>query len=191
VPSYYGGSYYPVAVSAGPSTYAAVAPEQELPRFGLGLFAGGISVNQQQSSSDVGVLGRLRLTDGLLVEGELGKTELANGVRVDRRLAASLVYELGAHNALAPFVVGGVGVNQADVGGGNWSTNQNFAEIGGGLRWALSRNLHLTVDFRAGSRQASDTPTSGLTGVARTVAPSPASNDESYTRGRLSAILFF
>jgi hypothetical protein len=192
VPSYYGSTgYYPVAPVAGPSAYAVAAPQPELPRFGVGVFAGGIDVKGQQSSSDMGLLGRFRLTEGLLVEGELGKTELANGVRVDRRMAASLVYEIGAQSSLAPFIVGGVGVNQADVGGGTWSTTQNFAEIGGGLRLSLSRSLALMVDFRAGSRQASDTSTAPLAGTARTVAPAATGTDDTYTRGRLSAVLQF
>jgi hypothetical protein len=46
VPSYYEGSYYPVqpgaSVYAGPSTVAVVAPPPPMPRFGVGVFAGGV-----------------------------------------------------------------------------------------------------------------------------------------------------
>jgi hypothetical protein len=89
-------------------------------------------------------------------------------------------------------VLGGLGVNQAQVGDG-YSTTQDFAELGVGLRLALSRNVHLTADIRAGSRNtvSNDTPTV-TGGTARTVTP-PTTNDnnESYTRGRLAAIIYF
>src|SRR3569623_804819 len=65
VPSYYGGSYYPVESEptyAGPSTAVAVAAEPELPRFGIGLIAGGVATtnNTQPTTSaqDDGHLGR-------------------------------------------------------------------------------------------------------------------------------------
>ncbi len=98
VPSYYGyysysePNYYPVApapavapVEAAPAVVAA-APRRELPRFGIGLFAGGVSVENVSESTDVGALGRFRLTSGLLIEGEIGKTSYDKG-RTDRRSA--------------------------------------------------------------------------------------------------------
>ena len=198
VPSYYGyyqQSYYPVApapaVTAAPSVaVVAPAPRRELPKFGIGLFAGGISVENVDESSDLGVLGRFRLTPGLLIEGELGKTSYQEDLRVDRRLGASLVYEIGAYNKLAPYVVGGLGVQQANVGG-EFTTTQNFAELGIGLRLALTPNLHILADIRAGSRASvsSDEPTA----AARVVSPPSVDSDESeeYTRARLGAALYF
>lgn len=203
VPSYYGTyeqNYYPVAPAAtvaAPATVAvaAPAPERPLPRLGIGLFAGGVSVEKQEESSDFGVLGRFRLTDGLLIEGELGKTSYENDLRVDRRLGASLVYEIGARNMLAPYVLAGFGVQQAEVGNGDYSTRQSFGEIGVGLRLALSRNVHLLFDVRAGSRQSEehDTPRAGAVGgaAARTILVPPADESEEYTRARLSAVLNF
>src|SRR5439155_8715906 len=45
VPSYYGASYYPVQPAySAPGVTAAVMPEPALPKFGIGLFAGGVSV---------------------------------------------------------------------------------------------------------------------------------------------------
>jgi hypothetical protein len=205
VPSYYGGSYYPVESEptyGGPGAAVAVAAEPELPRLGIGLFAGGVSTdyNTQTNTSeqDIGVLGRYRLTTGLLIEGELGKTSTSvNGVdnvRVDRRLGGSLVYEFGAYNRLAPYVLAGLGVQQANVGG-NYNTTQDYGEIGVGLRYALSRNFHVTFDIRAGSRSSvSGDNTDPVTGVARTVTPPSSSGtdtSEDYTRARLAAILYF
>jgi hypothetical protein len=204
VPTYYSGSYYPVAPAyAGPSVQAAYVPRPQLPKFGIGLFAGGSSTKDSNGedvndSSDVGVLGRLRLGDGgLMIEGELGKSSYdvnnADNVRVDRRIGGSLLYEIGAHNALAPYVLVGLGVQQADVGG-DYSTTQDFAELGVGLRWAVSPHFHLTADIRAGSRSTVDNDEVQPGGAAvRSVTPptSDSNENENYTRGRLAAILFF
>lgn len=203
VPSYYSGSYYPVAPSYAPSVQAAYVPRPQLPKLGVGLFAGGVSTsdangNSQHDSSDVGILGRLRLGNGgLLVEGELGKSSYdvdnASNVRVDRRLGGSLIYEIGAYNALAPYALVGLGVQQADVAG-DYSTTQDFAEIGAGLRWAVSPHFHLTADIRLGSRStvANDDVQPGGAAVRSVTPPTTDSNDnENYTRGRLAAILYF
>lgn len=207
VPSYYHTeSYYPVAPVAAPGVVAVVAPRQPLPRLGVGLFAGGSQVEAQDGGSmhesdDVGLLARFRLTPGLIIEGEVGKTSFDEGayenVRVDRRLGASLLYEIGAYNRWAPYVLAGTGVQQAEVAGGAYETTQNFVEVGLGIRWALSRQVHIAFDLRAGTRATLDETTradAGSTGVmARTITPpSEASEDsEEYTRGRLSAILYF
>lgn len=196
VPSYYGASYYPVAPAAAPSVVAVVAPRPDLPKLGIGLFAGGASTEGVDESSDLGVLGRLRLGNGgLLVEGELGKTSYANDLRVDRRLGASLIYEFGARNRWAPYILAGMGVQQADVAG-EYNTTQNFGELGVGIRWAISPKFHLAFDVRAGSRNtlSNDDPARVPEGtVARTVAPpsSESDNSEEYTRARLSALLYF
>jgi len=181
-------SYYPVAPAA--ATYAAVAPAPQLPRFGIGLFAGGVDVEGNHVGDDLGVLGRLRLTPGLLIEGEVGKSELANGVRVDRRLGGGLVWEIGAYNRWAPYLVGSLGVTQTEVGK-TWNTTQSFGEVGVGLRWAITPNFHLGADIRAGTRQEVDSSgTRPDVGVAREVTPT-ANQGEQYTRARLSAMLYF
>jgi len=206
VPSYYESySYYPVqpAYTAPGVTYVAPV-RQPLPRLGVGLFAGGSDVGTQGDgssiqSSDIGLLGRFRLTPGLVLEGEMGKMSYdvdgTSNLRVDRRLGASLLYEIGAYNSWAPYILVGTGVQQADVAG-SYSTTQDYGEIGIGLRWALSRQFHLAFDLRTGSRAtvSSDTMATASTGtVARTITPPPAdSNDtEQYSRARLSAILYF
>ena len=198
VPSYYGyysTSYYPVAPA--PAVQAAVVEtpsRPQLPRFGLGLFAGGVSVEDRNESSDFGALARFRLTPGLILEGEIGKQTYEESQRTDRRLGASLLYEIGAYNKFAPYVLAGLGVQQADVDG-EYTTTQNFGELGIGLRWALTPNFHLTFDIRAGSRASvSDDRTEVDGGVAaRSVAPPSVDSKESeeYTRARLAAILYF
>lgn len=207
VPSYYHTtSYYPVAPVAAPGVVAVAPARQPLPRLGIGLFAGGSQVEAQDGGSmhdsdDVGLLGRFRITPGLIVEGELGKTSYDEGsydnVRVDRRLGASLIYEIGAYNRWAPYVLAGFGVQQADVAG-VYETTQNFGELGLGIRWAASRQFHLAFDVRAGSRatvssdndQATTLPAGTM---GRVIAPPTSDSDDSeeYTRARLSAILYF
>ncbi|MCX5748031.1 MAG: outer membrane beta-barrel protein [Proteobacteria bacterium] len=204
VPSYYPAqSYYPIAPAPSATAQTVVvAANPELPRFGLGLFAGGASVEDRGSStsqsSDLGVVGRFRLSGGLLVEGELGKTSYAQDVRVDRRLGASLVYEIGAYNRFAPYVLAGLGVQNAETNGA-YSADQSYGEIGAGLRYAVTPSLHLSADLRLGSRatMSNDADMSTLgTGnsTARTIAPPPTSSSdtsENYSRGRIAAILYF
>ncbi len=204
VPSYYeSSSYYPVAPVAAPGVVAVAPVRAPLPKRGIGLFAGGSAVEAQDGGSahgsdDLGLLGRFRLTPGLILEGELGKMSYDDGgyenVRVDRRLGASLLYEIGAYNKWAPYVLAGLGVQQAETAG-VYETTQDFVEIGVGLRWAVTRKFHLAFDLRAGSRAtvSDNTDTMPAGTLARTITPPAETSDESeeYTRGRLSAILYF
>lgn len=208
VPSYYGpsyhGSYYPVeAPPTGAPGLVAAAPlpvvKPAPPTFGIGVFAGGSgfrdseSFRDEQDSSDLGVLGRVRLTPGLMIEGELGQTRFRDNLRVDRRIGGSLIWELGARNTFAPYLLGGIGVNQAEVDD-SFTTTQNFVEIGLGLRIALSRHLHIAGDVRGGTRRAvdSDDRPVALSAEARSFAPPVDGNDEEdYWRARLAAIVNF
>jgi hypothetical protein len=186
-----GPGYYHPVVPAQRTTAAVVvapAPRPALPRWGIGVAAGGVDVQGEPDGDDLALLGRLRLTPGLLVEGEFGKSELAEGTRVDRRLGASLVYEIGAYNRWAPYLVGGLGVTQVNVGGGAYETTQEFGEVGIGLRVAATPRVHLAADIRAGSRSEADG--GAVATQYRTVTP-PQDESEEYTRARLSAILYF
>lgn len=195
VPSYYGygATYYPVEPTSAPGV-VAVATRPSLPTFGIGVFAGGTNINGQSDSTDLGAMLRLRpFGGGLLLEGEIAKTTFKDDVRVDRRIGGSLLYEFGAHNSLAPYVLAGGGVQQADVDG-SFTTTQDFGELGVGLRWALSRNFHLTFDLRAGRRKTIDSNQPvALDTALRTIAPPSGGPDdtEDYTRGRLAAVLNF
>lgn len=198
VPSYYGTAYYPVAPApeVAPGVVAVAQPAlPPLPKFGLGLFAGGVTVEDVSESSDYGVLARFRLGNGgLFVEGELGKTSYEDALRVDRRLGASLIYEFGTRNRFAPYILGGLGVQQAEVAG-SYTTDQNFAELGVGVRFAVTPKLHLALDVRAGSRDSMSSPDTPVAGTAaRSIAP-PSGNapddNEGYSRARLSAVLYF
>jgi len=212
VPSYYEQSYYPVSpgYSGAPGVTVAAPVRKPLPKLGIGLFGGGSAVESQSGdganqSDDLGLLARFRLTPGLIIEGEMGKMSYDvdgyDNVRVDRRLGASLLYEIGAYNKWAPYILVGTGVQQADIGGGAYQTTQSYGEIGAGLRWAVSPKFHIAFDLRAGSRETVSEETAappstpgGSTDVSmRTITPPTEMSDESeeYTRARLSAILYF
>jgi hypothetical protein len=207
VPAYYHTTtYYPVqpAVAAPGVVAVAPAPRPELPKLGIGLFAGGSAVESQSGGSmhesdDLGLLGRFRITTGLVLEGEIGKMSYdvdgLDNARVDRRLGASLLYEIGARNRWSPYVLAGMGVQQAEVAG-DFHTTQNYGELGVGLRWAVTPKFHLAGELRFGSRATIDSddriePVSGT--AMRTITPPSKDSDETeeYTRGRLSAILYF
>ena len=197
VPSYYGSVYYPVQ-PGGPSVVAVRPHHEPLPRLGIGVLAGVTDVNDQRDSTDLGLLARFRLTPGLLIEAQVAKTRFENNERVDRRIGGSLIWEIGPHNALAPYLVAGGGVEQANVDT-SFNTTMEFGEVGVGLRLALSRNLHITADVRAGARKPdsvlvdSNQP-NDVSATARSVAP-PAiltpSGTEDYTRAQVAAILMF
>lgn len=185
------GTYPPVY--PGTQTYAAApaAPAAPLPRFGIGLFAGGVSADNGAESSDVGLLGRFRLSRGLIIEGEMGKSESADGARIDRRGEGALIWEIGAERTWAPYVLAGFGATRADTA--DAAATQGFAEIGAGLRWAVTPRVHLTADFRAGSR---DTVSGGVDAqpqaLTRSVAPPSADGDtEEYSRVRFGGLVYF
>jgi hypothetical protein len=185
-----GGYYGPVRPAPSTAVYTAPVARAPLPRFGIGIAAGGVDVEGQHAGSDLALFGRYRLTPGLAIEGEIGKNELADGQRVDRRLGASLLYELGAYNKWAPYGVAGIGVSQVDVGDGDYQSDQSYAEIGVGLRLALTRKLHVAADIRAGSRDQMSSDPTPLDAASRSVTP-VADESEEYTRMRLSAMLYF
>lgn len=210
VPSYY-GAYYPVQPAyTAPGVTAVVAPRAPLPKLGVGLFGGVVDTDYNTATNtketDLGVLARYRLTEGLIIEGELGKvsTSVTNfdgtttdNARVDRRLGGTLIYEIGAYNALAPYGLVGMGVQQASVNG-DYNTTQDYAEIGAGLRLALTPHFHLTLDIRAGSRtsvsssgSAQMLPPNTTASVVAPPSSNSSDNSEDYTRARLTAILYF
>jgi hypothetical protein len=194
VPAY----YHPV--QPAPATYATYAePAPQLPRWGLGVFAGGVNVEGEPEGSDLGLIARLRLTPGLLIEGEIAKTELEDGMRVDRRLGAGLVWEIAKYNKLTPYLVGSVGVTQVDVDN-QWESSQSYGELGVGLRYAITPRFHIIGDIRAGSREMidgddrNDDPSlsSGGGGNLTTRALVPTDDEgEEFSRARIGLLAYF
>lgn len=196
VPSYYPGYYQ----TAQPTYYTAPpAAAAELPRFALGGFMGGTDVDGE-AGNDVGLLARFRISGGWMIEGEMGaattETRHLDGQPADHRIGASVLYEIGARNTWAPYLVASVGGVKSGAAH-SMDEARGYGEVGIGLRWALTDNLHLAADVRAGSvEQPTDTLTDPvpLEGAAARVV-TPIGPDEpsgqSYTRARLSAMLYF
>ncbi|WP_428269840.1 hypothetical protein [Haliangium sp.] len=177
----------PRRYAAAPVTVAAPAPvPAPLPRLGIGAFVGSVDVDDRVEGSEAGIIGRLRLTRRLYLEGEVARTELAD-TRVDRRLGGALLFDFSPRSRFSFNLLGGAGVTQSEVGG-VFTTEQTYGELGLGLTYRPTRHFHLTADVRAGARQAAaDSPDSD---ALKLVAPSDQ-EDEPFTRGRLSAIVYF
>lgn len=182
-------AYYTPAPPAPPvvTTVVGTAYQPELPRWGVGVYAGNVDVEDRPYGSDIGLLGRLRLNNSgsLNLEGEIAKTEHEDGARVDKRMGVSLLWDLSPRSRLSPYLLAGAGMAKVDVDG--WNADQDYGEVGAGLTFKVTERLHLAGDLRAGARTAVD---SSPAGAMKSIAPS-AEESESYTRGRISAVLFF
>lgn len=193
VPSYY-GSYYPVQAETAPAPPGVVAGpvaapvrERRLPMFGIGV-AGGFSRidDTDAEAGDTSLFVRLRVTPGLILEGDFGKTEFKDSQREDRRFGLSGIYEFGARNAVSPYLVLSGGVRGDFDNDDEFTSRQTFVEGGIGLRIALSRNLHLTGDYRWGANEAVEDE-----GEYRILIDDGIDDSEEYQRARFAAVLYF
>lgn len=172
VPAYYTPSH-PVPVVVAP------AYEPMGPRFGLGLFAGGVKTEHAEGD-DLGLTARYRLTRGLALEGELSRVREDDSGDETRRLGGALIWDLSSRSRLSPHLLGGIG---------SWD-QRGYAELGVGLTYRLSPRFHLAADIRAGAVDAAeDQPDVLRSQVVGT--PDDTVEPESYSRGRLSAIIYF
>jgi hypothetical protein len=188
-------AYYPPAYAPAPVVVAQPAPPR-LARLGLGAFVGGTDTDGEGEGDDAGLFARLRLTRGLIVEGELGHSELDYD-EVENRVGVSLLYEFGAQNRWAPYVLGGVGVSvREDEYGDEDEYARSYGEIGLGLRFALTERFHIAGDIRAGGAapiEDEDDYYGDDDDLARGVVIPGHDDDEpvEYTRARLSAVIYF
>jgi opacity protein-like surface antigen len=171
---------------------AAPVPEPEPPiaTFGLGVFAGPVDVEGNDYGTDLGLVGRLRLSDHFRLEGELSKTDIDDGARVDRRLGAALLYDFNPWGSLAPYILGGAGVGRAEMDG-MYGANQGYGEVGLGLEWRLSRQFSLMADIRAGQRANHRDDDAAEPLISSSPPPATMDTHENYTRGRIGALLYF
>jgi len=169
------------------------APEPPPPlvaTFGLGVFAGPVDVEGNEYGTDLGLVGRLRLSDHFRLEGELSKTDIEDGARIDRRLGAALIYDFNPYGQLAPYILGGAGVGRAEMDG-MYGANQGYGEVGIGLEWRLARQFALIADIRAGQRQNRMDDDAVQPLISTTPSPASMDEDENYTRARIGALLYF
>jgi hypothetical protein len=182
-------TYAPIAPVATGIGYVA-APRPALPRWGLGVFAGGVALENQEAGTDYGVAGRVRLLGGLYLDGEIAKSQVeSDATRVDRRAALGLTWDISPYRRLSPTLIGAVGAIDTQVGS-EYQTTQAFSEVGLGLRYGLTERVHLFGDIRAGSRAQADDGASPRGGATARVAPAPDETEE-YTSARIGAMLFF
>jgi hypothetical protein len=185
-------SYYPPAAPV-PVVVAQPAPPR-LARLGLGGFVGGTDVDGEGEADDAGLFARLRLTRGLILEGEIAHSELGDD-REENRVGGSLIYEFGAANRWAPYILGGIGVSvREDEYGVEEEYGRGYGEIGIGLRWALTERFHLAADIRAGAAGTIEEDDWDEDDAVRSAAFQPRPDDDEaveYTRARLSAVIYF
>lgn len=192
-PCYYGcatvSAYY--TAPAPMVTVAAPAPlPPPVPTFGIGVFAGPVDVEGNEYGTDLGLVGRLRLSNHFRLEGELSKTDIEDGARIDRRVGGALLYDFNPYGRFAPYILGGVGVGRAEMDG-MYGANQGYGEVGIGLEWRLSRQFALIGDIRAGSRQNRMDEDEVEPLISTTPPPAQMDEDENYTRARIGALLYF
>ena len=169
---------------------AAPEPPPPIATFGLGVFAGPVDVEGNDYGTDLGLVGRLRLSDHFRLEGELSKTDIEDGARVDRRLGAALLYDFNPWGTLAPYILGGAGVGRAEVDG-MYGANQGYGEVGLGLEWRLSHQFSLMADIRAGQRANHRDEDAAEPLISSSPPPAQMDEHENYTRGRIGALLYF
>jgi opacity protein-like surface antigen len=192
-PCYYGcatvSAYYTAPAPA--VTVAAPAPlPPPVPTFGIGVFAGPVDVEGNEYGTDLGLVGRLRLSNHFRLEGELSKTDIEDGARIDRRVGGALLYDFNPYGRFAPYILGGLGVGRAEMDG-RYGANQGYAEVGVGLEWRIASRFSLIGDIRAGQRENRMDDDVEIQPLLQPAPEASMDETENYTRGRLGAILYF
>jgi hypothetical protein len=169
---------YPTTTYTPPPPVVVGAPYEPFgPRLGIGVFAGTTKLEGTETG-DIGLTGRLRLTRGLSLEGELAKAR-ADEVE-SRRAGIGLSWDLSPRSRLSPHLLGMMG---------RWD-EANYAEIGAGLTYRLSDRLSINADLRAGALEEAEPVRDG--GIAYAGGGGTANNEPlQYTRGRIGAMLMF
>lgn len=162
---------------------AAAAPEP-LPRLGIGVYAGSLDVNGGQAQGgELGLFGRLRLSDNFYVEAELAQSEMTNAT-IGGRLGTALLFDFSPRSRFSFQLLGGLGVTSEESVNG-FIADHTYGELGAGLTFRPTRRLHLAADLRVGARQA--VVDDGFT----VQASDGLATEDAFSRGRLSAILYF
>lgn len=164
----------PVMVAAPP----VLAP---LPRFGLGVYAGSLDVDGRIQGGELGVFGRLRLTERLYLEGELAQAELTNA-HIDSRAGASLLFDFSPRSRFSLNVLGGLGLTQTQSS--DAFEDKSYGEFGLGLTYRPTQRFHIAADIRGGARSPVEQEFS-------TSAAGDELEQETFFRSRLSAMVFF
>lgn len=173
--------------TTAPVITTTVVRRDPLPRFGIGITAGRFEAEQGRDADEFGVFARLRLTDALELELESSKTEHDAGDRIDKKFGGALYLDLAPRSDWAPYMVGGLGVQESEGNNGSWTSERSYGEVGGGLRWRLNRSFTVAGDLRVGRSTVIEDDQDY---VALSVLPE-IQDDENYTRLTLKGILYF
>jgi hypothetical protein len=176
-----------IYVHDAPPPPVVVRPRKR--RFGIGAFAGSVDVDGQEVGSDLGILGRFRMTRRLSLEAEFARSSISDGGRRDRRFGAALLFDFAPNRTLSPYILGGAGFGQTDVEDRELRAGQAYGEVGLGLTYRVSRRFQLVADGRLGQRDTKDDQVAALmVGGGEDL---PIQDEEKYSRLRLGALFFF
>ncbi len=191
VPSYYVEYVAPAPVYAPPQPLyldrPIVQPRAPMSRWGLGAFAGSVHIDDQEAGSDLGLVGRYRLSRSWSLEGEVAKTKSTGGARVDRRVGGAVIWNLPLGRKLKPSLLLGAGYGQSELGHGEFHAEQGYGEVGFGLSYRLTKRFRIMADVRTGTRSSGDEDVMYVAkgGVVE------FDQDEDYSRARLGGIFYF
>jgi hypothetical protein len=165
----------PVMVAAPP---VYVPP---LPRLGIGVYAGSVDIDGRTQGGELGLFGRLRLTEKLYVEAEVAQAEMTNS-HIDNRAGASLLFDFSPRSRFSLNVLGGLGLTQTESS--DAFEDKSYGELGLGLTYRPTQRFQIAADIRAGARSPVEQEFETSEGSADI-------EEESFYRSRLSAMVFF
>lgn len=166
-----------------------LAPINTEPTVGIGLFGGGMTVDETDFSGG-GFLARIRLADGVQIEGELGGVRRAEIEDAPEHHVAGIsllwdVFDCGDIDGYGALGAGGIHTEHAEEGVG-------FVEVGFGVDWRLTEHLYLGADLRFGGMGRSETGDVALLGAGDLGAPVDDDHEAiGYSRGRLFGMVYF
>ncbi len=184
-----------------PQAVAMPAPPPRRPMFGIGLVASAIDINDGALEGEGGgLIGRLRLAPRWQLELQISQDRFHDNPRVDSRIGAAALIDLGRPGGLTPYLVLGVGLNVIQPFGDenqdhvdpDTLPHQAYVEAGVGLELELTRHWTISGDVRLQARQLEEREESGtarLTGPAALVPGEP--EEEDAAEARVNLILYF
>jgi hypothetical protein len=137
----------PLVASADDGDMTLRVPE---PRLAVGAVYGRVGVDSGHHGTSIGIQGQLRLGQISLV-GEIGKEELDDLSRTDRRVGASIQWRL-TRGVVEPYIRAGGGIVRSEAFAGGLVYDDLFGEAGGGIAFRLSPRLSVTADAMFGKR---------------------------------------
>lgn len=148
---------FAAGIATSPSPALAEDPSTDLrlrvpePRLALGATYGRVGVDTGQQGVSLGLQGRLNLGRMALVL-EVGKEELEELGRTDRRVGGSAQWQL-TRGTVAPYVRAGGGLIRSSSFGGSLVHDDLFGQAGAGVVMRLSPRVSFTADAVFGQRE--------------------------------------